>query len=128
MNPLFPGVGEKLQTLGTHSLWYIVTTKQERFVTQILKANQIELPGPRIFGLDRKMSKEEVLIDLKKNHPDEIIYFVEDRLPTLLNVLNNDKLQDVRLFFATWGYNTVRDKQEAEHHPIECVNIEGFLE
>ena len=128
MNPLFPGVGEKLQTLGTHSLWYIVTTKQERFVTQILKANQIELPASRIFGLDRKMNKEAILTSLMNNHPDEIIYFVEDRLPTLLNVINNDKLQDIRLFFATWGYNTEQDKLDAEHPSIERVNCEDFLD
>ena len=128
MNPLFPGVAEKLRKLDTQGLWYIVTTKQERFITQILKANHIELPDSRIFGLDRNLSKEAVLTDLINNHPDEIIYFVEDRLATLLNVINNDKLQDICLFFATWGYNTEQEKLDAEHHSIECVDSEDFLE
>ena len=127
MNPLFPGVAEKLGTLNEQGLWYIVTTKQERFVAQILKANGIEMPGERIFGLDRNMSKEAVLIDLLGKHPEQILYFVEDRLPTLLNVLNNDRLQNVKLLFASWGYNTTQDKQEARRHPVETINLENFL-
>ena len=55
MNPLFDGVAEKLQRLKGQN-WYIVTTKQERFVEQILKAYQIELSADNIFGLDKKLS------------------------------------------------------------------------
>jgi phosphoglycolate phosphatase-like HAD superfamily hydrolase len=61
MNPLFAGVATKLEKLGQQCPWYVVTTKQERFVKQILKANAIELADERIFGLDRNMSKVEVL-------------------------------------------------------------------
>jgi phosphoglycolate phosphatase-like HAD superfamily hydrolase len=61
MNPLFDGVAAKLQRLGEQQPWYVVTTKQERFVKQILKANAIELADGQIFGLDRNMSKVEVL-------------------------------------------------------------------
>lgn len=128
MNPLFPGMAKKLRQLVRHEPWYIVTTKQESFVTQILKANQIDIPANRIFGLDRNMSKLAVLTDLKNTHKDATIYFVEDRLPTLLNVVNNDKLQGVRLFFATWGYNTAEDKLEARQLDIESINIEDFIE
>ena len=128
MNPLFPGLAEKLRILEKQGPWYIVTTKQERFVTQILESNHIQLPGHRIFGLDRNRSKEDTLLELLNHHPEEIIYFVEDRLPTLLNVLQNDKLENVKLFFATWGYNTVQDKLDAAQHPIELQDIENFLQ
>ena len=127
MNPLFKGVNEKLIQLSKQDIWYIVTTKQERFVAQILKANRIELPEERIFGLDRKMNKEAVLHTIQHIHPHQTIYFVEDRLPTLLNILQNDKLQDVKLFFATWGYNTREDKIEAGQNPIELINQDNFL-
>jgi len=53
MNPLFEGIVEKLQNLNGQP-WYIVTTKQERFVEQILQASQVDLPID-IYGLDRKM-------------------------------------------------------------------------
>ncbi len=127
MNPLFKGVDQKLMRLSRQNTWYIVTTKQERFVSQILKANQIDLPDEHIFGLDRKIGKETVLQNLQDNHPDQIIYFVEDRLPALLNVLQNDKLQDVKLFFASWGYNTRKDKIEAAQNPIELIGLDNFL-
>lgn len=71
MNPLFSNVAFKLQMLGQQSSWYIVTTKQERFVSQILKANSIELPAAKIFGLDRNMNKIDVLKVLLEAHPSE---------------------------------------------------------
>ena len=127
MNPLFSGVTEKLQSLTNQGLWYIVTTKQERFVHSILQANGIEIPNERVFGLDRKMSKEAVLLDLVGLHPEETIYFVEDRLPALINVMNNQGLSTVKLFFALWGYNTEKDKQDAERETIKLIQLNDFL-
>lgn len=128
MNPLFPGIAHKLRMLANEENWYIVTTKQERFVEKILDANRIHSPSQRIFGLDRNMSKQEVLLDLLTLHPDAAIHFVEDRLPTLLNLLKNDCLQNIRLFFAGWGYNTERDRHEAARHLIEIIDIDHFLD
>lgn len=127
MNPLFAGVAKKLQEIARQDVWYIITTKQERFVRHILDANQIKLPDSRIFGLDRKMSKEAVLLNLVSKHTEKEIYFVEDRLPTLFNVLNNEKLTSVKLFFALWGYNTEQDKIEAKKQPIELIKLDEFL-
>jgi len=121
-NPLFPGIKEKLQALSELGIWYIVTTKQERFVKQILKANLIELAEERVFGLDRNMTKEEVLIGLLAKHPEQQIYFVEDMLPALLKVKNNNQLQSVKLFLALWGFNTAQQKIEAKKHSIELID------
>ncbi len=127
MNPLFTGVAAKLQKLGHQCSWYVVTTKQERFVKQILKANAIDLADERIFGLDRNMSKVEVLKGLLQTHPNETIYFVEDRLPTLLNVLKTGELAGVKLIFALWGYNTAEDKVLAAGQPFTLQQLEDFL-
>jgi len=127
MNPLFSGIAEKLQHLSEQAVWYIVTTKQERFVKHILSANQIELAEDRIFGLDRNMTKEAILIDLANKHAQERIYFVEDMLASLLKVLNNGKLESVKLFLALWGYNTAQDKMDAETQAIELIDIDSFL-
>jgi len=127
MNPLFDGVASKLQKLGEQCPWYVVTTKQERFVKQILKANAIELADARIFGLDRSMSKVEVLKRLLNAYPKATIYFVEDRLPTLLNVLKIDELASVSLIFALWGYNTAEDKALAAQQPFTLQQLENFL-
>lgn len=127
MNPLFPGIAKKLQKLTQEGIWYVVTTKQERFVKKILQANQINIADENIFGLDRKRPKEEILIDLVNKHTDATICFVEDMLPMLRKVLKNDKLSSVKLFFAMWGYNTAEDKLDAENYDIELIEIESFL-
>jgi phosphoglycolate phosphatase-like HAD superfamily hydrolase len=127
MNPLFDGVASKLQKLGEQCPWYVVTTKQERFVKLILKAHAIELADERIFGLDRNMSKVEVLKRLLNTYPNATLYFVEDRLPTLLNVLKIDDLASVSLIFALWGYNTAEDKALAAQQPFTLQQLEDFL-
>jgi phosphoglycolate phosphatase-like HAD superfamily hydrolase len=127
MNPLFEGAAAKLCQLGQQCPWYVITTKQERFVKQILKANAIELADERIFGLDRNMNKMEILKGLLKTHPNETVYFVEDRLPTLLNILKNDELASVKLIFALWGYNTAEDKALAAKQAITLQQLEDFL-
>ena len=127
MNPLFPGVAEKLQQLGQLYQWYVVTTKQERFVKQILHANGIGLADNAIYGLDRNMSKVEVLAQLIAAHPGEDLHFVEDRLQTLFNVMNVNDLADVKLSFALWGYNTDDEKALAKSQPFASITLDEFL-
>jgi phosphoglycolate phosphatase-like HAD superfamily hydrolase len=127
MNPLFAGVADKLKALEADS-WYIVTTKQERFVRKILKANDISLADERIFGLDRNLSKPEVLTGLLANHPGQTFHFLEDRLPALQGVQKHPALNSVKLFFALWGYNTREDKALiAAQQKITGLNLEDFL-
>lgn len=124
-NPLFPGVANKLEKLGDQ--WLVITTKQERFVKCILQAHGIQLPDDRIFGLDRNMSKAEVLRNLLVANPKTKVYFVEDRLPMLLNVLNEGDLAQVKLILALWGYNTAEEKLSAEQKGLTLQTLEDFL-
>ncbi|MDC9729861.1 MAG: HAD family hydrolase [Methyloprofundus sp.] len=126
MNPLFAGVTDKLQVLNG-SPWYIITTKQERFVEEILKVNQIELAPENIFGLDAKLSKEAVLLRLQEKHGDTPLCFVEDRLETLINVQSNIQLKAVNLQLADWGYNTEQDKATAQNKGIPLISLPEFL-
>lgn len=128
MNPLFEGVAEKLRTIEERFQWYVVTTKQERFVKEILNANSIKLADERIFGLDRNMSKPEVLKGLLKNHTGQTLYFAEDRLPSLLNVRKHPELDNIKLIFALWGYNTPEDKAAAVAQPFVLQRLEDFLQ
>tara|TARA_R110002111_G_scaffold226198_2_gene287964 strand:+ start:397 stop:1146 length:750 start_codon:yes stop_codon:yes gene_type:complete len=125
MNPLFKGVINKLTTIPSSNC-YIVTTKQERFVSAILEANGITVPSEQIFGLDRQMSKQRVLRDLLNQHPSHTILFVEDRLPTLINVMNDDQLKSIKLIFANWGYNTAEDKQQATELKLTRLDLGDF--
>lgn len=131
MNPLYPGVAERLSVLSRNAHqqpWYIVTTKQERFVKQILAANVIDIEESAIFGLDRNMNKVSVLSALQNDHPDQTVYFIEDRLPTLLNVAKTPHLDQVKLVFALWGYNTDEDKRTALAHRFTAQKLDNFLE
>ena len=128
MNPLYDGVAEKLKTLSRNCSWYIVTTKHERFVKLILQANGVELPDYHLFGLDRNMTKTEVIKGLLKYHPGETLHFVEDRLHTLVNILNKGELPEVKLIFAVWGYNRAEDKDVAQQYDLTLQTLETFLE
>ena len=125
MNPLFEGIAEKLQNLNGQ-IWYIVTTKQERFVEQILQASQVDLPID-IFGLDRKMSKQAVLLELLERHGSQTIRLIEDRLPTLLEILGNDQLNAVELQLVDWGYNTEQDRTNARTKGLKVIGLSEFL-
>lgn len=126
-NPLFNGVIDGLKRLEQDD-WVIVTTKQERFVKRILQANSIQLDEDRIFGLDRKLDKQEVLKLLIERYPERRISFVEDRLPTLLGVLDNPYLQDVKVQLVDWGYNTRLERKVAQERAIEVIGKSGFLQ
>lgn len=126
-SPLFSGMTEKLHHLTQQGLWYIITTKQERFVQQILNAHQVQIPKAMILGLEQNISKPDILIKLLKKHPNQTFYFVEDMLSTLLKVKNNSQLQSVKLFLASWGYNTSQDRHNAKNAGIEVVDFAHFL-
>jgi len=126
-NPLYQGVAKKLISLSENNIWYVVTTKQERFVKMILDANHIELPDQRIYGLDRNLSKIQVLTKLQNEHPKQPIQFVEDRLPTLLKVRQVPELANIQLYFATWGYNSPEDENQALSEGLNVQQLDQFL-
>lgn len=126
-NPLYSGVKESLDRLAQQT-WYIATTKQERLVTLILKHNQINIPSERIFGLDRKRPKEDILLELITKHPQDPFIFIEDRLPTLERISRIDALQDIKLQLADWGYNTQDERQSTKNTRVGCIGIEHFIE
>ena len=125
MNPLFPGIQQKLVSIHNDDC-FIITTKQERFVDQILSANNISIPAQHIYGLDRQLSKQQVLRQLQNDHPDRAILFIEDRLPTLIKVMNDHDLKEVQLLLADWGYNTQHDKESIKTLNIPSIDLKEF--
>ncbi|MEZ5534193.1 MAG: HAD family hydrolase [Thiolinea sp.] len=127
MNPLFDGVADKLR--GLDALCYIVTTKQEQFVRHILQHHQIEMAAERIYGLDRQLSKQQVLEVLLNRHPEHQIIFVEDRLPTLRAMEANPALGNIRRQLVDWGYNTPDERVsvQAAGSGIELISLTQFL-
>ena len=113
LSPLYPGAAEILSALPPETGCYIVTTKQERFVQQLLEHNGVRFAAEQIFGLDRRMTKEAVLHRLMERYPGRRVHLVEDRMPTLRRLLAQPDLAAVRLHLACWGYNTEADRREA---------------
>ncbi len=126
MNPLFTGIMQRLETL-TDSTWYIITTKQKRFVEQILNNYQINIKDQHIYGMEAKQSKQETLLELSTRHPHQEIIFIEDRLPTLIDISKNERLKNIKLQLVGWGYNTHNDRVDAQQYPIEIITVNQFI-
>lgn len=126
LSPLYPGTGEVLNAVPDRADCFIVTTKQERFVRQLLEFNGVAFDPEHIFGLDRGMKKEEVLRELMDRYPGRRIHLVEDRLATLMRLVAQPDLEPVRLHIACWGYNTESECREAARwkiHLLKALNL-----
>lgn len=125
----YPGVIAKLEAMIHHSLpkIYIITTKEGRFAQKLLDQQGITFPSGQIIGKEIQQPKKQTLMTLRQQNNDASVWFVEDRLKTLLSVATVPSLSSVGLFFATWGYNTARSRQQAQAHPqIQLLTLQQF--
>ncbi|NJR65931.1 MAG: HAD hydrolase-like protein [Leptolyngbyaceae cyanobacterium CRU_2_3] len=129
----YPGMIERLRQLqNSTTALFIVTTKEQRFVRQLLQQQQIELPESRIFGKEVKQPKSQTLRFLNQKFAAKAgepiaIWFVEDRLKTLQSVALQPDLNTVKLYLADWGYNTETDRNLAhQDHQIHLLSLKGF--
>ncbi|CAA7399007.1 unnamed protein product [Spirodela intermedia] len=128
-NRFYPGVAEALKF--SCSEIYIVTTKQKRFADVLLRELAgVTIPSDKIYGLGTG-PKVEVLKQLQRR-PDLQglrFHFVEDRLATLKNVIRDPELDGWNLYLGRWGYNTEKERQEAEGIPrIGLLDLPDFSE
>jgi phosphoglycolate phosphatase-like HAD superfamily hydrolase len=106
----YPGVIERLRTLaGGPTRVVIITTKEGRFVRELLARQGLDFPAGGIFGKESKRPKADVLRGLQTTG----VWFVEDRLQTLEAVTAQRDLDGVRLFLAAWGYNFSAERERA---------------
>ncbi|MGK7921127.1 MAG: HAD family hydrolase [Trichodesmium sp.] len=129
LHEFYPGVVEKVKQLIVSEVKpVIVTTKEGRFVKALLEKEGINLPVADIIGKECKRPKHETLrILLAKSNPGTIIWFVEDRIKTLLSVKKQPDLKEVELFLADWGYNTQKERESvAENPPIHLLSSSQF--
>jgi phosphoglycolate phosphatase-like HAD superfamily hydrolase len=126
----YPGVVEKLQSLlqAQSPRLYIITTKEGRFVRQLLKQQGIELPDQYIFGKENKRPKYQILRELiEESNNTAKIWFVEDRLKTLFTVKEQPDLNQVGLYLADWGYNTPAQRESVRYDQrIKLLSLSQF--
>jgi len=126
----YPGVIAKIQqvqALGVELL--IISTKEGRFIQELLTQVGVDLPRASILGKETKRSKPEILQQLLTRNPQVTIWFVEDRLKTLEKVASLPALEEVKLFLADWGYNTQAMRATVGDHPrITLISLAQFSE
>ncbi|KAM2920065.1 hypothetical protein COP2_041960 [Malus domestica] len=107
----------------------MVTTKQARFGNALLRELAgVTIPPEKIFGLGSG-PKVEVLKQLQKKpeHQGLKLHFVEDQLAILKNVIKEPELDGWNLYLGNWGYNTQKEREEAETIPrIQIVELSDF--
>ncbi|KHN29347.1 hypothetical protein glysoja_005071 [Glycine soja] len=88
----------------------------------------VAIPPERIFGLGTG-PKVEVLKQLQKKpeHQGLTLHFVEDRLATLKNVIQEPELDQWNLYLGNWGYNTRKEREGAAAIPrIHVLGLSDF--
>ena len=125
----YPGIISQLQTwlTGTTAV-VIVSTKEGRFIQQLLQQHNVDFTKLRIFGKEVKRPKPETLRSLiAERDSDATVWFVEDRLQTLQAVRQQPDLNDVTLFLADWGYNTPAEREAIAQEPyIYPLSLQTF--
>ncbi|MGF1540889.1 MAG: HAD family hydrolase [Pleurocapsa sp.] len=132
LHRFYPGVIDRLKKLlNSPTELYIVTTKEGRFVRQLLQQQGIELAPEKIIGKESQRPKYETLRLLRdKISGNNIsIWFVEDRVKALQQVRQQSDLALVNLFLADWGYNIERDRllAEGDRH-IQLLSLSQFTQ
>lgn len=130
LHRFYPGIIEKIkQVLNSAIAFYIVTTKESRFVRQLLQQQGIDLADKAIFGKDFKRPKYETIRELLLvNSVDPArLWFVEDRLEALDLIVRQPDLQRVQLFLADWGYNTQQTRDSlSDRSEIKLLSLKQF--
>ncbi|PZO35774.1 MAG: haloacid dehalogenase [Shackletoniella antarctica] len=107
----YPGVIDRLgQAIAAGVELVIISTKEGRFIQQLLAQGGVALPADRILGKEVKRPKYETLRQIKTAHPSAALWFVEDRVKALKSVQQQPDLGKIKLFLADWGYNTESDR------------------
>ncbi|MEM7796173.1 MAG: HAD family hydrolase [Cyanobacteria bacterium P01_C01_bin.118] len=112
---------------------YIVSTKEGRFIQQLLKQSGVTMPPEKILGKEVKRPKYETLRLLTNTHitaaQPPTIWFIEDRIKALQAVKQQPDLDHVELFLADWGYNLAPERQAAqEDNRIDLLSLDSVVQ
>ncbi|MBF2076924.1 MAG: HAD family hydrolase [Synechococcales cyanobacterium C42_A2020_086] len=134
LHRFYPGVVERLQQLLNSSVdVVIITTKEGRFVQQLLQQQGLVFSGSRIYGKEVRQPKAQTLRDLLQYLQElgkpSTIWFIEDRLKTLQGIKAQPDLSEVILYLADWGYNTAADRElAAQDASIHLLSLAQFAQ
>jgi phosphoglycolate phosphatase-like HAD superfamily hydrolase len=115
----YPGM---LDVLANLESFVIISTKESRFIRQLLGREGIKLGPDQVYGKETGRSKGAVLGELLSRYDE--IWFVEDRLATLRAVRSQAELANVRLFLADWGYNLASERALADREGFGLLSLD----
>lgn len=94
LHRFYPGVVEKIKSLGDRNLQLIIiTTKEGRFVRQLLQKQGVEIPPECIIGKESKRPKHQVLKELMTK--TQVIWFIEDRAEDGASAIANRQITEL---------------------------------
>jgi phosphoglycolate phosphatase-like HAD superfamily hydrolase len=130
INTFYSGVPDALSNCKGEGI--LVTTKQQRFAIALCRHAGVgtgALPDDCIYGLGQYKKKEDVIVDRIKagKYAPQDTYFFEDRWPTLVKCLKDERLAGVRLHLCSWGYVTEGELELARAEPrVEVLGLDDF--
>lgn len=126
----YPGMLDLLnRAIDSKITTYIISTKEGRFIQQLLQQNGVVFDPGFILGKEVKRPKPETLQQLYDKHSGPVIWFIEDRLPPLSAVKRYPELDQVGLFLADWGYNLERDRDAArQDERIRLLSLDQVVQ
>eukprot|EP00568_Trieres_chinensis_P000363 CAMPEP_0183309422 /NCGR_PEP_ID=MMETSP0160_2-20130417/25332_1 /TAXON_ID=2839 ORGANISM="Odontella Sinensis, Strain Grunow 1884" /NCGR_SAMPLE_ID=MMETSP0160_2 /ASSEMBLY_ACC=CAM_ASM_000250 /LENGTH=349 /DNA_ID=CAMNT_0025473449 /DNA_START=45 /DNA_END=1094 /DNA_ORIENTATION=- len=130
INTFYPGVPAALTSCAGEKA--LVTTKQHRFALALCRhagVNEGALPDDDVYGLGMYAKKSDVIVDrmAKGGYSPRDTRFFEDRWPTLVKCLADERLNDVRLYLCSWGYVTKEELEMAQAEPrVEVISLDDF--
>lgn len=130
----YPGLLTQLKTATAAMPTYIISTKEGRFIQQLLQQQGLDLPAEFILGKEVKRPKYETLRLLRDQYSTgqataPQIWFVEDQLQALQTVQQQPDLNTVTLFLADWGYNLDTERQLArETTGIHVLSLDRVVQ
>lgn len=130
LHRFYPGVIEKLQLLVTSPVQpVIITTKEGRFVSQLLQQQGIQMPHEWIIGKSIRPKHQIIRELITEIGVPRSLWFVEDRLKTLQLVQQQQDLDAVKLYLADWGYNTTSERESAHRSPrIQVLSLSQYAQ
>jgi phosphoglycolate phosphatase-like HAD superfamily hydrolase len=128
LHRFYPGVLDRIRSAMEDGVKpIIISTKEGRFIRQLLAREGLQFPESDILGKEVKQPKYETLRQLRDTAPTSTIWFVEDRIKALQSVSQQPDLEAVELFLADWGYNLEADRQAAmADGRLHCIALEQF--
>lgn len=118
----YPGILEWVNPYlnsATHTV--IISTKEGRFIQELLAQQDVDIPRHHIYGKEVKRPKYEtlrlVMAEWTSQTEQDLaslnVIFIEDRLKALQLVADQADLAHVQLYLADWGYNMAADRERA---------------